>query len=695
MPIITGVNKVDIFETCQTINSLISSDEEKAREELIKLLDHCKSQKIPYNELINHLIRQLGLYPYLDIDTSSWQENFVYEAFKIDIGGKELITLHREQSSVLKNLISGKNLAIIAPTSFGKSFIIDAFIAFKQPQNIAIIVPTIALTDETRRRLQNKFSNQYKIITTSEVKLSEKNIFIFPQERALHYVSKIESLDMLVIDEFYKASADFDKERSTSLLNTILKLGKKSKQKYFLAPNISEIKSNPFTKDMEIKRIDFSTVFLNIQESYRAINNDKDKKSKLLEILNNTDDKTLIYAGTYPEINNLSEIIKNNFHNLDNNLLNNFSQWVADNYSKNWELVSLIKQGTGIHNGRLHRSLSQIQIKLFDEDNGLKNIISTSSIIEGVNTSAKNIIFWGRKNGNSNLKYFGYKNLIGRGGRMFKHFIGEIYLLEMPPKEEEIQLSLEMPKELVDENNIESSINKKIQKEIIDFYAKMKNKLGEVSYKKLRKQNFFEENSWVLIEALIDDMIEKPGEWNGLNYLNTTNTRHWERHLYKILTIAKTGRYQKLVKFVQASSLNWDESIPSLIDGLNISVNDFFEFEKKVSFDVSNVFNCVNILQKEMLPNLNCDISSFVTRTHYAFLPKNVYLLEEYGLPRMISKKIHLSEIINLENTEKDLHSVINDFNEVTYEKVIQQVKTLDDFDKYILKYFFEGISTS
>jgi primosomal protein N' len=69
----------------------------------------------------------------------------------------------------------------------------------KQPKNIAIIVPTIALTDETRRRLQRKFSNQYKIITTSEVELSEKNIFIFPQERALHYVDKIAELDMLVI----------------------------------------------------------------------------------------------------------------------------------------------------------------------------------------------------------------------------------------------------------------------------------------------------------------------------------------------------------------------------------------------------------------------------------------------------------------------------------------------------------------
>jgi reverse gyrase len=177
---------MDIFKTCQIINDFIPSNEERAREELIKLLDHCKSENIPYNELINHLIRQLGLYPYLHTETSSWQDKFIHEAFKVNIGGHKTRTLHREQSSVLKDLISGKNLAIIAPTSFGKSFIIDAFIALKQPKNIAIIVPTIALTDETRRRLQRKFSNQYKIITTSEVELSEKNIFIFPQERALH-----------------------------------------------------------------------------------------------------------------------------------------------------------------------------------------------------------------------------------------------------------------------------------------------------------------------------------------------------------------------------------------------------------------------------------------------------------------------------------------------------------------------------
>jgi hypothetical protein len=39
-----------------------------------------------------------------------------------------------------------------------------------------------------------------------------------------------------------------------------------------------------------------------------------------------------------------------------------------------------------------------------------------------------------------------------------------------------------------------------------------------------------------------------------------------------------------------------------------------------------------------------------------------------------------------------DLHSIIDKFNELTYEKVIQQVEDLDNFDKYILKYFFDGI---
>ena len=126
-----------------------------------------------------------------------------------------------------------------APTSFGKSFVIDSFISIKRPANVVILVPTIALADETRRRLHRKFAGEYKIITTAEQSLSEKNIFIFPQERALRYAQVIERVDILIVDEFYKASKDFDQERSPSLIKAILTLSQIAEQRYVLAPNIA------------------------------------------------------------------------------------------------------------------------------------------------------------------------------------------------------------------------------------------------------------------------------------------------------------------------------------------------------------------------------------------------------------------------------------------------------------------------
>lgn len=233
----------NIFSKCKSVNDhLRSGNETTARDELIKVLAHCEKEHIPYDPLINHLIRETGLYPYMKLENAGWQDRYLFEAFKVDIGGDVPATLHRDQSALLRSLLDGQNLAISAPTSFGKSFVIDSFIAIKRPLNVVIIVPTIALADETRRRLHRKFSDAYKIITTADVQLGEKNILIFPQERAIGYVDKLPALDILIIDEFYKASKKFDKERAPSLIKAIMQLSEKAAQRYFLAPNISELK---------------------------------------------------------------------------------------------------------------------------------------------------------------------------------------------------------------------------------------------------------------------------------------------------------------------------------------------------------------------------------------------------------------------------------------------------------------------
>lgn len=129
---------MDIFEECSVINDLLQADEGiEARNRLIRLLDSLGRENQAYNPLLNHLIRESGLYPYLEPETSSWQDRFVFESFKVDIGQDEPVTLHSEQSLVLKHLLDGDNLAVSAPTSFGKSLIIDAYIAIRRKSSSA------------------------------------------------------------------------------------------------------------------------------------------------------------------------------------------------------------------------------------------------------------------------------------------------------------------------------------------------------------------------------------------------------------------------------------------------------------------------------------------------------------------------------------------------------------------------------
>ena len=692
---------MQIFETCQSINNAILADEHvAARDQLIGLLDYHKENEIEYSPLVNHLIRETGLYPYMETDTASWQDRFVYEAFKVDVGGK-MVTLHREQSILLAAMIDGDDIAVSAPTSFGKSFVIDAFIAIKKPDNVVIIVPTIALTDETRRRLYKKFSNEYKIITTSEVEPGEKNIFIFPQERANSYLNVLTSIDLLIVDEFYKASNLFDKERSPSLLKAIIKLGKMATQRYFLAPNIHAIKDNVFTQGMRfIEMLDFNTVFLEKHELYKTINNEQEKGQVLLSILAAKRTKSLIYAGTYTNIDKLTTLLIANKTVIDNPLLNSFADWLTIHYDANWSLVDLVRRGIGIHNGKLHRSLSQLQVRLFEEDNGFENIISTSSIIEGVNTSAENVILWRNRNGTYKLNDFIYKNIIGRGGRMFRHFVGKIYLLEPPPKEETTQLEIPFPDSILgdlDEQKYSSSLTSEQVAKIIHYKAEMSELLGDEAFKRLLAENVFQLSNSDLIKSIAYGMKSNPEEWNGFAFLNSDDPEKWERVLYKIIKLDASewgAKYSQVVGFIKVISRNWQCSLPQLLkelDELDIGIDLFFSLERKVAFKFSAILHDVNVLQREIL-NSGVDVSPFISRVSHNFLPSAVYQLEEYGLPRMIAKKLHSSRVINFLDENLDLHSAIKKLQELGQEQVAETA-ALDKFDKYILRFFYDGIT--
>lgn len=696
---------MNIFDECSVINDLLHAEEEtEARNRLIRLLDSLGRENQAYNPLLNHLIRQSGLYPYLQPETSSWQDRFVFESFKVDIGQDEPVTLHSEQSLVLKHLLDGENLAVSAPTSFGKSLIIDAYIAIKKPKNVLILVPTIALTDETRRRLNKKFSAEYKIVTTSEVELAEKNILIFPQERAIHYCDKLEQLDLLVVDEFYKASQAFDKERSPALLKAMLKLGEKASQKYYLAPNISDLNDNPFTKDMQFLRMDFNTVFLEKHELYKNINKDAQKKNDaLLQILGKQDTKSLIYAGTYSNVDSVATLLIENTEREHSELLSDFSAWLATNYHPNWKLTALVKRGVGIHTGQLHRSLSQIQVRLFEEmKGGLQTLVSTSSIIEGVNTSAENVIVWSNRKGQLKLDDFTYRNIIGRGGRMFRHFVGNIYILEEPPSPADTQLDLTFPDELladVDEEKYKQELSKDQLAKLLHYKEEMAHLLGQEAFERLRSDGTLISSDTELIAAIALAINSDKKTWRGLATLNAASNEYWAWILCKVLKLVPGGwdaTHTKFSEFVRALSSNWIQSIPELLDQLSehdVTIEEFFKMERNATYKLTALLNDINVIQKEIVPEHKIDISSFIARLSKAFLPSCVMELEEYGLPRMLAKKIHASGLVNFEDEDLDLHSAIDRLRELKPEILIG-IEGLDNFDGYVLDYFFDGIAT-
>lgn len=693
---------MDLFESCRQVNDfLMTGDERAARDALIQILDQLGKEGLPCDPLVNHLIRETGLYPYLKVESADWQDRFIYEAFRTDVGRGEFATLHREQAGLLNRLLSKEDIAVSAPTSFGKSFVIDAYIANAKPANVVIIVPTIALTDETRRRLYRKFSDQYTFITTTNVPLRDRNIFIFPAERAINYVDKIEAIDILIIDEFYKASADFDSERSPALLRAILKLKDKAKQRYYLAPNINELSDSVFTAGMTFhKLLDFNTVFLEKHELYPQIRNESQKSKALLEILSRTRGKTLIYAGSHPEIKKVTNLLLENLQATDRDLPNRFAQWLARNYDDNWSLSSLARRGCGVHNGALHRSLGQIQIRLFEEAEGFDKIISTSSIIEGVNTSAENIVLWRSKIGIRNLNDFTYKNIIGRGGRMFRHFVGQIFLLEEPPDGQPTELNIPFPDQILgdlDEAVFRDQLTPDQMEVVVGYKEEMYGIMGKNAYDELVHNSVFQVSNFDLLKQIALSIKDDPGRWRGLAFFHSDNPDDWEPMLYKILRLqgnAWETTHRTFVTFVKLLSKNWTTTVGEMLGEMSaagIGIDDFFKFERNVAFKLSALLGDVNELYKAIVQD-GTDISDFVFKLSHAFLPPVVYELEEYGLPRMISKKIHSAGMIDFTNRELTIHEAIERLNAIGKVSLLG-VRGLDDFDDYIIEYFYDGIT--
>ncbi len=373
-------------------------------------------------------------------------DSLVYNAFASSALDDD-ISLHPEQRIVLSLIEENKGLVFSAPTSFGKTFIVFEYIFRYKPQTVVMVVPTLALIDEYKQKIIKKYKSRFSeynihlsIDPDKKYDFSKKNIFIVTHDRVIdeNVISIFPTIDFLVIDEVYKLQKDTSNDRVLILNIAYYNMVKISSKYVLLAPFISGIKNLDKLQDTPIFYSTNYSPVVNDVITYDIISEDDRLKyvDKVLKTIPQNEN-TLIYFPTVIEIDKyISGTTLNNTGTASNSnkILADFISWGKREIHPEWSIIKALEKGFLVHHGQLPLGIRMLELSLFNDENSqYTRLICTSTLLEGVNTTAKNIII---SKPNRGLKQafdaFDFYNLVGRTGRLYQHFLGLAHYIKSP-----------------------------------------------------------------------------------------------------------------------------------------------------------------------------------------------------------------------------------------------------------------------
>lgn len=668
--------------------NISESNDNQAMIEVMENWNYIHDGLIP---IFSNLVESFGFYPYLDpkklgqLNLAGQCRNEFHKSDFLGING-EKIRFHYEQKKMEEIISDRKNLILSAPTSFGKSLLIEEFVARNTYKNILIIQPTLALIDETRKKLQ-KYS-EYTIIVNTKQELRDKNIFILTSERVLEILNKLEKLDLgfFVIDEFYKIASSKHDERISQLnlaFYKIMSLG--SPQLLLLTPNVDKIDEEFIEKyNLTFVSTEYSLVNQNLNKI--AYKDEKDKKKKFFNLLRNIEEQTIVYVKSPKQAEVLaSEYIE--YTKLTSDMELPIFEWIDEHISREWSLKKFLKSRLGIHNGQYPRHIVNSQLDYFNKGD-LKVIFATTSLIEGVNTSAKNIIIFDMKKGNKKLSYFDFNNIKSRAGRMMQHFSGNIYYFDNPPKKDIEKIDIPIV-EQSDELQSEILINldtKDIKSNLINKYdlftANVPNDLLEII-----KKNYYDVESQL---RLYNYLLSNREKIKLLSWREPLPRYSILEETFRILQQYLDGKKGKEYTYLSQKSIqlirnNLSEAIREQIkhnsekspqnlreEIVSKSVSEIFRFIRtKAKFELPKKLAILESIINYLSPNSPADYSAFIALLENEGVNTSLNILLDYGVPSSAIRKIKLPNDIESEQMIDYIKFNINDFNFSIYEQEI------------------------
>ncbi len=362
------------------------------------------------------------------------------------------------------------------PTSMGKSLLMRMFIKEKIANNVkgnfAILIPTKALISEIssdiiqdlKGILQEK---NYRVVTSAGSILLQQDhnfVFVMTPERFLYLL--IENPDMnisyLFIDEAHKISSK--KERSAVYYKITDMLAKHTTkpQVIFASPNIPNpdvyLPLAPYFKDCDKRVATFQTSYSPVSQmkymidclsgDIKLLNNYSGQlidlpfkpiiSTNLISVISsisnlNTSKQTLVYFGSKDKaIKAALEYSLTLPPTTDKQLLDLATEIESEIHS-DYYLARVLRKGIAYHVGYLPSAYRDKIEKLF-KAKVITHLFCTSTLLEGVNLPADNLIITSISNGGK-MTPVEFKNLVGRVGRISFNLYGNAFVVRYEEKQ--------------------------------------------------------------------------------------------------------------------------------------------------------------------------------------------------------------------------------------------------------------------
>jgi superfamily II DNA/RNA helicase len=380
------------------------------------------------------------------------------------------------QYKLYSSLSGERSLSVSAPTSAGKSFVLNMDLmrrlSSQTDKCIVYIVPTRALISEVTSRIRSTVRNQGiddVIIRSAPFPLekhlrSKSVVYVLTQERLLSLLkpeNDVIRIDSIFVDEAHEihkgkrgiilqnaVDLTLRKYPAASILfaspliknpGYFLNLFNRLDNGYFFTEQISPVSQNIILVSQVARKpkyanfqllarfgtIDVGSYDLGITFRPPILQ----RRSAFAKLITKQNESTIIFSNGPADAEDLAKSLAKSLEEIViSEEIKDFISFIKTEIHEEHPLVITLPRGVAFHYGDLP-SIVRTGVENLFKSGEIKYICSTSTLLQGVNLPAKHIVIENPKSGSTPMHRPDFLNLAGRAGRLLKEFHGNVWCL--------------------------------------------------------------------------------------------------------------------------------------------------------------------------------------------------------------------------------------------------------------------------